>query len=268
MASPNSGRPRRSSGAEQAGPHAVVEVVVVVGDVVGKRGGLRFEARPLVEAEVQFAVQFRDGGGNGPGLGGPVMLGEPFQRFPGQVQAVEGGVAGLQPGDDAERLHIVVEAAAAGERGVERGFARMAEGRVAEVVGQRQRLRQGFLEREAAADAARDLADFQRVGQPAAVMVALMRDEHLRLVLQPAEGGGMEDAVAVALEGRAVGRLRLRPAPAAPGRGRGGIGRKRRVHRRRPAAAAAFARPVGHALSFSGASALAPRPRPVRTGGR
>ena len=56
-------------------------------------------------------------------------------------------------------------------------------------------------------------------------MVALVVDEDLRLVLQPAEGVGMDDAVAVALEGRAERIVRLGvEAPARRGR-IGGIGR-------------------------------------------
>jgi hypothetical protein len=47
-------------------------------------------------------------------------------------------------------------------------------------------------------------------------------DEHLRLVGEAAEGGGMDDAVAVALERRARRRLRLGEEAAARGRGVGG----------------------------------------------
>ena len=62
----------------------------------------------------------------------------------------------------------------------------------------------------AAASDARDLGHLEGVRQARDVVVALGVDEHLRLVLEPAEGLGVEDPVAVALEGRpvAVGRLR------------------------------------------------------------
>ena len=97
----------------------------------------------------------------------------------------------------------------------------MAEGRVAEVMGQRQRFGQILVEPERARERAGDLGDFQGVGQPGAVMVALMEHENLGLVREPAEGGGMDDAVAVAAEGVAgrAGRLRMEP-PAAPARSR------------------------------------------------
>ena len=90
---------------------------------------------------------------------------------------------------------------------------------MAEVVRQRQRLGEILVEPERARQRAGDLRDFQRMGQPGAVMVALVIDEHLRLVRQPAERGRMDDAVAVAPElvaGRA-GRLGIAPAPALAG---------------------------------------------------
>ena len=71
---------------------------------------------------------------------------------------------------------------------------------MAEVVRQRQRLGQVFVEAEDAADRAGDLRDLDAVGQARAVVIALMVDEHLGLVLQAAEGAGVDDAVAVALE--------------------------------------------------------------------
>jgi hypothetical protein len=55
--------------------------------------------------------------------------------------------------------------------------------------------------------------------QAGAVMVALMGDEHLAFVGQPAKGGGMDDAVAVALKlaPRRRDRLRQQPSPALSG---------------------------------------------------
>ena len=76
---------------------------------------------------------------------------------------------------------------------------------MAEVVGERQRLGQILVEAERAGDRAGDLRHFQRVRQARAEMVALVVDEDLRLVLQPAKGVGMDDAVAVALEGERSG---------------------------------------------------------------
>ena len=128
------------------------------------------------------------------------MLDQAFQRLPGEVQPVEGRIAPLERGDDAQRLRVVVEAAAVLEAAVERALAGMAERRMAEIVRERQRLGEVLVEPERARERAGDLGDLQGMGQPGAVMVALVEDEHLRLVRQPAERRRMDDAVAVAPE--------------------------------------------------------------------
>ena len=91
---------------------------------------------------------------------------------------------------------------------------------MAEVVRERQRLRKILVEPERAGDRAGDLRHLERMGQARAEMVALVVDEDLRLVLQPAKGVGMDDAVAVALERRAKRVFRL--GMDAPARGRTG----------------------------------------------
>ena len=115
-----------------------------------------------------------------------------------------------------KRLRVVIEAAERREALVERALAGVAERRMAEVVGQRQRLGEILVEAERAGERAGDLRHFERVGEPGAVMVALVEDEDLGLVLEAAEGGGMDDAVAVAAEGAAAlaGGLGMEP-PAA-----------------------------------------------------
>ena len=74
---------------------------------------------------------------------------------------------------------------------------------MAEVVRQRDRLGQVLVQAERPGDGARDAGDLHRVGHARAVMVARAVEEDLRLVLQPAEGAAVDDAVAVALEGGA-----------------------------------------------------------------
>jgi len=64
------------------------------------------------------------------------------------------------------------------------------------------------------------------VGQPRPKMPPLVVQEHLRLVLQPAERRGMDDAVAVTLEFRPRWRGIDRMKPAAALRRIGCVGRK------------------------------------------
>ena len=157
------------------------------------------------------------------------MLDEALQRLPGEVQPVELGITALQPGDDAQRLGVVVEAAPLRHLLVQRVLAGVAERRVAEIVDQRHGLGEVLVAAQRAGQRAGDLRDLDRVGEPGAVVVALMRDEDLRLVLQAAEGGGVDDAVAVALERRAGRALGLVLEAAARLRGIAGIWRPRAV---------------------------------------
>src|SRR3954467_5250851 len=75
-----------------------------------------------------------------------VVLDDALQRLPGQVEAVEIRIAVLQRRDDAQRLGVVVEAAMVPEAGIERPLPGMAERGMAEVMGERQRLREVLVE--------------------------------------------------------------------------------------------------------------------------
>ena len=74
---------------------------------------------------------------------------------------------------------------------------------MAEVVTEADRLDEILVEAQRPRHRARDLRDLERVRHPRAVVVALGRDEDLRLVLQAAKGLAVHDAVAVALQRRA-----------------------------------------------------------------
>ena len=106
---------------------------------------------------------------------------------------------------------VVAEAAppALAQARVEHRLAGVAEGRVAEVVAEPDRLGEVLVQPQRARHGARDPARLERVREPGAVVVALRRDEHLGLVLQPPERLGVDDPVAVALEGGAMVRVRL-----------------------------------------------------------
>ena len=68
---------------------------------------------------------------------------------------------------------------------VERILAGMPERRVAEIMDQRYRLGEILVAAQRARQGAGDLRHLDRVGEPGAVVIALVGDEHLRLVLQP-----------------------------------------------------------------------------------
>ena len=135
------------------------------------------------------------------------MLDQSFEHLPGEVEPIEARIFPFELGDHAERLGVVVEAPGIRHRRVERTLAGMAEGRVAEIVGERERLGQILVEPEPACHRAGDLGDFQAMSEARAVVIALVIDEDLGLVVQPPEGSGVQDAIAVTGKGRA-GRAR------------------------------------------------------------
>ena len=92
-------------------------------------------------------------------------------------------------------------------------------------MGQRQRFGQVLVEPELAGQRPGDLRHFERMGQPGAVMIALVEHENLRLVLQPPERGGMDHPVAIPPERAAGLARRLGKQPAAAGIGVAGIKR-------------------------------------------
>ena len=148
------------------------------------------------------------------------MLGDAVADFPGEVQAA---AVVLEQIDDAQALLVVVEAA--GHQLVDDAFAGVAERRVAEVVAERDRFGQLLVQPQDLRDGARDLRHLERVGEPGAVVIARRREEHLRLVLQPAERLAVDDAIAIALERRPHVVFGLGPETAAR---IGALGRLRR----------------------------------------
>ena len=153
------------------------------------------------------------------------MLDQPLQRFLTEVEPVEIGVAPFEFGHQSQAVAVVVEAAIGRHAGVERVLADMAEGRVAEVVTERNGFGQIVVEAETARQRARDLRHLDRMGQAGAEMIVRVIDEHLRLVRQPPERGAMHDAVAVALERGSRRRGGLGKEPAARLGGVDGVGR-------------------------------------------
>ena len=91
---------------------------------------------------------------------------------------------------------------------------------MADVVRERQRFGQVFIEAERGRHRPGDLRDFDGVRQAVAEVVGDAGGEDLRLVFQPPEGAGMHDAVAVTLEVVAVGVRQLGIAPPPAGRDR------------------------------------------------
>ena len=154
----------------QAQFHGVVGVVGVVGDRVGGIDHLRFQQRgrrPAVAAAGGLAIE----------------------HLARKVQPRKAGVAGFEQLHDPQRLGVVGEAPRVGQQFVERVLARMAQRWMADIVGQRQGLHQILIEPQRPGERAGDVGHLQRVRETAAVVIAMVAGEDLRLVGQPAEGG-------------------------------------------------------------------------------
>ena len=141
---------------------------------------------------------------------------DPVADVVAQVQAL---AVELEDVHDAQRVLVMAKAAVEvpAQAVVEHVLADVAEGRMAEIVPQPDGLGQVLVEPQRARDGARDLGHLERVGQARAEVVALGRHEDLRLVLEAAEGLGVHDPVAVALQRRAQPAVLLGPrAPCRP----------------------------------------------------
>lgn len=138
------------------------------------------------------------------GVAARAVLQNALTRLEGQVQPVVIGVALFERVDHAQALQVVLEAGmrrvGRAQAIVQRVLARVAEGRVAEVVRQRDGLDEVFVQPQLARDRAAELRHLQRMRQARAEQVAFVVQEDLRLVDEAPEGRAVDDAVAVALE--------------------------------------------------------------------
>src|SRR5580698_9187061 len=99
------------------------------------------------------------------------------------------GVALLEVFDDAQRVKIVVEAAAMmGEAAVECALAGVAKGGMADIVDKRECFREIYVEAQRACGGAGDLGHLDGVGEAAAEVIGGPAGKHLGLPCQPAEG--------------------------------------------------------------------------------
>ena len=104
---------------------------------------------------------------------------------------------------------MVEELAMLAHQQVERALAGVPERRMSNVVHQRQRLGQIYIQVELRRDGARDLRDLDGVGQASAKVVGVTAGEDLCLVFQTAKGARVNNTVAVTLKCIAIGMWRL-----------------------------------------------------------
>src|ERR1700722_19749919 len=144
------------------------------------------------------------------------MFDDPFPQLEGEVQPRKARITVLESFDHSQRMQIVIETfAEPAHLPVQFLLAGVGEGRMADVVAQRERLGQIFIQCQNRSHCTRDLRNFDGVGQPVAEMVGDSGWKNLHFILQPAEGAGVDDAIAIALEFVTVGMRKLGIAAAA-----------------------------------------------------
>src|SRR5262249_31712014 len=144
-------------GTKQACPRGVIYVVIDIRDEVGNAHDLTFDrARPLRAgyADRCARLPFR-------------VLGNAVPHLPREVEPPP---IVLEHVDDTKALLIVIEAT--GHETVDDPFARVAEGRVAEVMTQGNGFRQLFVQAEDLGYRARDLRDLERVRETGPIVIA------------------------------------------------------------------------------------------------
>ncbi len=94
-------------------------------------------------------------------------------------------------------MSIVIEAAVEGERLLQRILPAVPERRVTDVMREAERLGQILVQPQHTRDGTADLRDFEAVREAHAIMIAIGRDEHLRLVAEAPETDRMDDPVAI-----------------------------------------------------------------------
>ncbi len=168
---------RRCAGmslADDAAAHRVVDVVIDVGDAVSE-----MDDAPLGRCRLAAA---RVADNAAPHLARQIEIFEQIHK--------------------PQALLVVAEALRTDL--IECALSCMAEGRVPQVMAERNRFGKILVEAERPRNRPRDLRDFERVRQPGAVVVALGRNENLRFVGQAAERLAVQNAVPVALKAGAV----------------------------------------------------------------
>ena len=118
------------------------------------------------------------------------MLHQPFQRLVAKIESVPTGVAPLQPRHQPQGVGVMLEPAIGRHAFVQHVLAGMAKTGVAEIVRQRRRLGQVFVEVQPAREGAGNLRHLDRMGEAGAKMIAFERNEHLGFTREAAEGRG------------------------------------------------------------------------------
>ena len=128
------------------------------------------------------------------------MLGEALEGLEAQVETGKIRIGRLEPRHDADGVRVVIEPPCGRKRSPERILAGMSERRMAKVVRKTKGFGEVLIETKSSSHRASDLGNFEAVGEPHPVMVAVGSDEDLRLVPESPEPDRVDQPVAITLE--------------------------------------------------------------------
>jgi hypothetical protein len=132
------------------------------------------------------------------------VLDDAFTNAQRQIEPAMRGVPLLEVLDDTQSVEVVIEAPPVTlETAVQCALPGMPKGRMTDVVNQRKRLGQIFVQAKRGGNRPGDLRNLNRVGQAAAKVIGGAAGKHLRLPRKAPEGASLHDALAIPLKGRA-----------------------------------------------------------------
>ncbi len=129
-----------------------------------------------------------------------LVFGKTLSHGVGEVQPAKLRIRMFEIVHNPQRLAVVFEVPLAGHQLVEYPLADVSKRRMAQVVSQRDRFDEVFAQVQGPGDVSGDLGDLERVSQPGAEQVVLVRREDLCFVIQPAKRGASQNPIAVALK--------------------------------------------------------------------
>jgi len=174
----------------------IVDIVVVVGYLVCEIYELSLDGRDSAGHEVGHEL--------GRMIIGGLVLDDPLARLPRQVQPVEARITLFELVDHPQGLVVVLEPAEPFHETVEDFLASMTERRVAQIMGKGKGLGQLLIQPKNTGYRLADLRDFQGMGKPGPVIIALVVHENLSFVLKAAKCRAVDDPVAIPFKGRSI----------------------------------------------------------------
>ena len=154
--------------------------MIVIGDVIGNRRQLRLQ--PGMAGQIERPLRIHPGQRPARLVDGAIVLGQPLQRLPAQVEAIETGITAFKFRNDSKGMAIVIKAAPGRHDALQGILPAVAEGRMAQIMGQRQRLGKVFIDGKGAGEAAGNLRHLQTVRQADPEMIAIGRHKYLSFI--------------------------------------------------------------------------------------